>query len=300
MPLYRSIKQLFLHLFTPQESNNYKAKTLHVDYLYLYLIGALLLTFTIKNIGPYFNNVLGFATDITIPKLLELTNQMRTQQSLPQLTYNQTLAEAAQKKAADMFAKNYWAHFAPDGTSPWNFILNSGYQYEYAGENLAKNFLFSQGVVDDWMNSPTHRQNLLKREYAEVGFAIVNGVLNGEETTMVVQMFATPLTGTVNTAQQPIEQTHPQKVQEIPIQTVEKKAIVLGKENKKPQVNLLPFSINATYVFILFFTFVLLADFYISSKMQIIKIGGKHMAHLMFIGFILLSIVFILKNGAII
>jgi len=301
MAQFNRLKQFVLHFFTPQESNNFKAKTLHVDYLSFYLIGALLLVFTVKNIGPYFNNVLGFATDITTSKLFELTNKEREKKSLSDLQYNNELAQAAEKKAQDMFSKNYWAHFAPDGTTPWSFILNSGYQYEYAGENLAKNFLFSQGVVDAWMNSPTHRENILKKEYTEVGYAIVNGMLNGEETTLVVQMFATPL-HKVTSVQTP-EKTFPQPAIQPNIQTQKVSndvPIVLGNESVKPKINLLPFSINATYIFIFFFSMVLIADFYVASKLQIIKTGSKHTAHLIFIGFILLSILFILKNGAII
>lgn len=281
-----NLKKIFLHFFTPQESNNYKAKTLQIDFLSFYLMVALLLAFTVKNIGPYVNNVLGFATDITTPKLFDLSNKEREKQSLPLLQYNKELAEAAQKKAGDMFAKDYWAHFAPDGTTPWSFMLSSGYQYEYAGENLAKNFLFSQGVVDAWMNSPTHKENILRKEYTEVGYGVVNGILNGEETTLVVQMLGTPLNKSLSLNKQDV--IYPVTVSSA------------GNGVKGVQaINLLPFSINGTYVFIFFFSLVLIADFYIASKLYIVKIGGKHMAHLIFLGFILLSVLFIIKNGAI-
>src|SRR5262249_8899486 len=49
----------------------------------------------------------------------------------------------------------------------------------------------SSGVVDAWMASPSHRDNLMKPTYREVGFAVVNGNLLGEDTTLVVQMFGT-------------------------------------------------------------------------------------------------------------
>src|SRR4030065_255642 len=127
--------------------------------------------------GPFgqFKNILGYATDINMPALYQLVNEQRQNNNLPPLTYNEKLAQAAYGKAQDMFTKNYWAHYAPDGATPWNFILASGYQYEYAGENLAKNFLFSQNVLDAWMASPSHRENILRKDYNEVGFAIVNG-----------------------------------------------------------------------------------------------------------------------------
>lgn len=294
-----NIKKFLSHFFTPQETNNYKARSLHVDFLSFYLIGAILLAFTVKGIGPYFNNVLGFATDITVDKLFQLTNEERVKDSLPPLQYNQQLAEAAKKKAADMFAKNYWSHYAPDGTTPWEFILGSGYHYEYAGENLAKNFLFSDGVVTAWMNSPTHRANILRKDYTEVGYAIANGMLNGEETTLVVQMFGKPLVAT----SADIHASQPAKAMPLPTAVPEPVKqngdAVLGKDTAKPKATLLPFSFDATYVFMFFFTATLIADFYLASRLNLVKLGGKHVAHLIFLGFIILSIVFIIKNGAI-
>ena len=68
-----------------------------------------------------------------------------------------------------MFSKNYWAHFAPDGsTSPWDFIHQSGYNYIFAGENLAKGFTDANSVVAAWMNSPSHRENILSNKYKDV------------------------------------------------------------------------------------------------------------------------------------
>ena len=45
-----------------------------------------------------------------------------------------------------------------------------------------------------WMNSPTHRDNVLRKDFTEVGFAVVDGTLGGEQTTLVVQMFGKPST----------------------------------------------------------------------------------------------------------
>ncbi len=131
----KKITDFLHHLLIPKEENNYRAKALHTDFLTYYLVIALFLTFTFKQLG--LSNVLGFATDITVDKLYQLTNQQREKNSLPDLTYNDKLSAAAAKKAADMFAKNYWAHYGPDGETPWDFIMGSGYSYEFAGENLA-------------------------------------------------------------------------------------------------------------------------------------------------------------------
>ena len=88
-----------------------------------------------------------------------------------------------------MFAKNYWAHVSPDGTTPWVFIKSAGYSYVYAGENLARGYNTSQDVVTAWMASPEHKQNMLSSNYQNVGFAIVTGNLTGEDTVLVVEMF---------------------------------------------------------------------------------------------------------------
>ncbi|MDP2671529.1 MAG: CAP domain-containing protein [bacterium] len=134
--------------------------------------------------------VLGFATNIYQNEVISLTNEQRISNGVRGLKESALLDQAAQKKAADMFAKDYWAHFAPDGTSPWHFFDIVGYKYSAAGENLARDFQTSEGVVQGWMNSPSHKENLLNKNYTEIGVAVVNGSLQGEQTTLVVQLFA--------------------------------------------------------------------------------------------------------------
>lgn len=296
----KKLLNFFHHFFIPKEENNYRAKALHTDFLTYYLLMALFFTFVVKQTN--LSNVLGFATDISVPKLYQLTNDQRIKNGLSSLTYNDKLANAAAKKAQDMFNRNYWSHYGPNGTTPWDFILGANYQYEYAGENLAKNFLFSQGVVDAWMNSPTHRENILRNNYSEVGLAVVNGVLNGEQTTLVVQMFGKPLGSTVTqNANNPPTQTQSQPaiqpvITQVPIpQTV---PAVLAKESNRPSLSLASLSLNTNLIFLGFLMLALLLDFYFASKMNIIRIGGKNMAHLIFVGFIIIGLVF-LTRGAI-
>ncbi len=276
----------FHHLFVPKEENNFRSKALHTDFLTYYLVFALLLTIGSKRLN--LTNVLGFATDITVEKLYQLTNGERQKNGLATLSYNDKLSQAAAKKAADMFVKNYWAHYGPDGASPWDFILSSGYKYEYAGENLAKNFLFSQGVVDAWMNSSTHRENILKSDYSEVGFAIVNGVLNGEETTLVVQMFGKPMTTTIaNNAPPP-----PVAAKEVETKPVKEEVV----SQPKILANTSKVSLNINYIFLLFLALALMMDFYFSVKFNIIRIGGKNIAHLIFIAFLILGLTFFVRG----
>jgi hypothetical protein len=155
----------------------------------LFLLALLYISYAITVSMP---NVLGYAEDINISELLSDTNKMREDRGLNKLTMNNQLSRAAEAKANDMFAKNYWAHTSPDGKEPWDFIIASGYDYLYAGENLAVDFNKSQSVVNAWYDSPSHRENLLNSKYTEIGFAVVNGELEGRKTTLVVQMFGYP------------------------------------------------------------------------------------------------------------
>ncbi len=295
------------HLFIPHERNNFRAKALHINFLTFYLLLAVLFTFTVKFIYGKSGDILGYATDISVDKLYQLTNTTRQQNQLSTLEYNEQLAQAAQKKAADMFTKNYWSHFAPDGKTPWDFILSSGYQYEFAGENLAKNFLFSQGVVDAWMNSPSHRENILKKDYSQVGFAVVNGILNGEETTLVVQMFGKPLS--VPIAKQPevrpqtVEAQAPIITQPAQITAVEQKPaiqgqpVILAQKTIPSSNNIIQLSLNSSLIFLTFLIAALILDFYFAARLRIIRVTGKNMAHIIFIGFIVVGILLLTKGA---
>ncbi|MEK7177208.1 MAG: CAP domain-containing protein [Patescibacteria group bacterium] len=275
------IKTFIHRLFVPHEENNFRAKSLHTDFLTVYLVIAFLMMMVFKQ--GNIHDILGFATDISVDKLYQLTNEERQKNNLPLLTLNSTLSLAAQKKAENMFQENYWSHYSPDGKTPWDFMLGAGYKYEYAGENLAKNFLFSNGVVDAWMNSATHRDNLLKKEYTEVGYAIVNGILNGEQTTLVVQEFGKPMSGAF--APPSVEASEP-------VGIVVQKAV-------QPKVSPLKFSFNFNVIFMMFLIMALALDFYFASKFNIIRIGGKNTAHLLFIIFVLIGL-FMSTIGAII
>ncbi len=281
----KKIASLLHHFFIPKPENNFKAKSIHADFLSYYLLLALVITFSFKSVRGHFTDVLGFATDITVEKLYQLTNQEREKNGLTDLSYNEKLAAAAKLKAEDMFSKNYWAHYAPTGTTPWDFILASGYKYEYAGENLAKNFLFSNGVVDAWMKSPTHRENVLRKEYSEVGFAVVNGVLNGEETTLVVQMFGRPMTPELAPVQ--------------PLVKAVEKPVVLAKETSEKKINLFDLSYGFNLVFIVFLIVALGLDFYFAAKFNIVRVSGKNLAHLIFAGFIVVGLLVFFTKGAI-
>ena len=183
------MKLFFKNLFVPHEGNNYKGKFLHHTTLLSIVFFFVLSTFLLKTLNSSYPQVLGISTDITSEQLLVLLNQERQKDNLETLNLNPELSAAARNKANDMFSKNYWAHNSPDGKTPWNFIKDSGYVYVYAGENLARGFTTSADVTKAWMESQSHKENMLSPNYSDVGFAVVSGKLDGEETVLVVEEF---------------------------------------------------------------------------------------------------------------
>lgn len=119
-------------------------------------------------------------------------NMERAIAGLPRLKHSDPLYRSACNKAQDMIAHNYWSHDSPDGVTPWYWVKNADYQYQNIGENLAKGFAGPKETVQGWMNSPTHKENLLG-DYTEQGICAVKGELQGAETTLVVQHLGTPL-----------------------------------------------------------------------------------------------------------
>ncbi|HSW37527.1 MAG TPA: CAP domain-containing protein [Candidatus Saccharimonadales bacterium] len=118
--------------------------------------------------------------------LVALTNQQRQEQGLAPLHIDPKLVSSAHAKASDMFANNYWSHNSPSGVEPWYFIQQSNYKYIRAGENLAKDFQSDEAVMEGWMNSPSHRKNILNPDYQDIGIAVEEGQLLGAETTLIV------------------------------------------------------------------------------------------------------------------
>lgn len=135
--------------------------------------------------------------------LTDLTNADRAQLGLSPLTVNPVLTAAAQAKADDMVAKGYFSHTSPEGVDPWHWFQVAGYEFSYAGENLAVDFSDSADVNAAWMASPTHRENILDPHYTEVGIALAQGMYQGRLTTFVVQEFGTPGTATARSTTVP-------------------------------------------------------------------------------------------------
>lgn len=259
--------------------------------LYSLFVGVSMLSFTF--LARQSGIVLGYATDIYVNEIINLTNDARRSQGLSELKLNDSLSQAAQAKAEDMFEDDYWAHIAPDGTTPWVFIEQSGYHFYSAGENLARDFDSSSAVVQAWMDSPSHRDNLLG-SYSEIGVAVVDGNLAGNETTLVVQMFGTTRGGVAATAptEASVEVTPVAITSETAGLSVEEGS---AEKNSTPESQIVPkFRTNLSEVtknsVMLFaaFLFVLFGlDLLIVSRKGLIRVSGNNIAHLSLLVFLL-------------
>ena len=305
-----NLQEWIKHCFVPRTSNNQRARALHPFSLLVYLIVLVLLQTGLQSLHTLKPEVLGYATNITVEELYRITNEKRFEAGLPPLQLNPKLSQAAQMKAADMYNQNYWAHKAPDGTTPWQFILQAGYQYLVAGENLAKNFTDSRSVVEAWMRSPSHRDNILKPEFQDVGFAVVDGKLLGEETTLVVQMFG-KAKGSVDRIvynQPPVVTTTPQPTlfpTQPPLATVATPTPlpsiatyeVAGVRNN-PLLDLRSLKRQISIFMLLFLMGVLLIDGYFVYTQRKVRIAGRNWAHIIFI-LAILGIIYFAQNGSI-
>lgn len=275
-----------LHLFIPHHKNNHQPKVLHTSSL-LTLFGVLVMTQSLISVLSVLKpKILGFATNINPEKIIVLTNNQRLQNDQTPLSVSSKLNQAALAKAADMFANNYWAHTSPNGTEPWYFISQADYQYRHAGENLARDFENSSEVVSAWMLSPSHKKNILDPRFENIGVAVVNGIINNQKTTLVVQMFATG---------------SPQNQTPV-LGTAEFITKAYASQNNLPanSLNMAVSSFTLSKIISLSFIVLLLVtlglDWFFVFRKKIIRISGKSWAHATFLTAILIVII-IIKHG---
>lgn len=193
----KRLYQRILLTFVPHDGNDFQP---HLIRRYGLLV-VLLLVIGVQVAYDFSQNgsVLAENANVSQEALLREANKAREEENLTDLNLNEKLNEAAYMKAKDMFDRQYWGHNAPDGTEPWHWLIEAGYGYTKAGENLAKNFYTAEAVTAAWMESTDHRKNILDAEYTEAGFAVVSGELRGEPTTIVVAHYGRPVsTGVVS------------------------------------------------------------------------------------------------------
>jgi uncharacterized protein YkwD len=128
--------------------------------------------------------------ELTRDAIIILTNNARAVNGLPPLAGNKLLNSIAESRAKDMLEKQYFAHVSPTGQQASDIAQSIGYHYKIIAENIGSgDFYTNQKIVDGWMQSPGHRDNILSTEVQEIGAAVLKGKMKGVETYITVQIF---------------------------------------------------------------------------------------------------------------
>ena len=128
---------------------------------------------------------------LTKTGVIKWTNSQRAKYGLPLLKENLKLDASAQLKVEDMFKNQYFGHTSPSGTEIGDLADRVGYEFLSIGENLALgNFENDEVLIQAWMDSPGHRENILNKNYTEIGVAVIKGTFEGKTTWLAVQHFA--------------------------------------------------------------------------------------------------------------
>ena len=158
------------------------------------MLGMITLSFVMSNLWAMWWHKSDWLVATVLPAVVvDLTNQSRVEADTVRLSRNSLLDKAARMKAEHMAEEGYFAHYSPTGVTPWHWFTEVGYNYQYAGENLAVHFTDSEAVVESWLNSPSHRDNIINNSFTEIGVGTAKGRYQGYETVFVVQMFGTPV-----------------------------------------------------------------------------------------------------------
>ena len=187
------MKELLKDLFVPCKENGFKPRVLETQFFFILL--GLLVGLKILTLVSFWDNFgATIFNQVSQADLYVLTNEARASNGVGKLEVSSRLEAVAQLKLADMFQDNYFAHTSPSGVDPWVWFGKANYDYKLAGENLAMSFMSSDEVLKAWLNSESHRKNLLLSDFQEIGIAVGSGMINDQQTVAVVQVFGTPRT----------------------------------------------------------------------------------------------------------
>lgn len=113
--------------------------------------------------------------------IYKLTNDVRRKNGLPALTNERALCGIARKHSEDMLTRKYFSHVDPDGKAPHERIIRDyPYPLQATGENIygcdgsepLETDLLARIMVDSWMSSPGHRQNILNPAFTDIGIGV--------------------------------------------------------------------------------------------------------------------------------
>lgn len=214
-----------LNYLVPSRGNAYRPHLLKKQWLLFFL--TMVLTAEGVFVGSTLLKQSGieFLAAVVPGEVIAFTNVERIGEGLSLTAEHALLSKAAQAKAEDMAKNGYFAHVGPDGKEPWAWIGEAGYLYRYAGENLAVRFVESKDVVEAWMASPSHRANIVKPMYTDIGVGVAEGLYEGRPATFVVQYFGAPREAIVASAAPAVPVVDLDTGEEIPPQTTSEPAV---------------------------------------------------------------------------
>ena len=188
-------KGTFKDLFIPHAGNGYLPHSLKPKRLLFHALTVVAMKAVVVVFILFYPLSAWLSPDLAlveVKKIIELTNGLRSAVSLPALIENRQLAQAAWQKVEDMVLNNYFAHVSPAGLGLKTWLNKISYKFAMAGENLAVGFSSADEVVAAWKNSPTHYQNIIDKDFKEIGVAMADGSLNSVETIFIAQYFGAP------------------------------------------------------------------------------------------------------------
>lgn len=178
----------FTSFFIASEENGYRPPVLSYRAFLAYALILILLRLVLGILPAQ-------SAAVESAALMNLINQERQRRNFGALLEHPNLLSAASTKAQDMIDRDYFAHVDPDGNYVWPAIIKAGYfPYKILGENLAIDFATAEGMVKAWIDSPTHRANLLHPEFIHQGLAALYGDYQGRYTNLTASLFGAPPT----------------------------------------------------------------------------------------------------------
>lgn len=132
-----------------------------------------------ETVALHFSETKGTVDEEAEDAMLTLVNEQRKLAGVQSVSFDPALREVARQHSQDMFARGYFSHYTPEGTSPFDRMDKQDIQYTYAGENLAlapSTDLAMQGL----MNSPGHRSNILNPHFNKIGIGVIDGGIYGK------------------------------------------------------------------------------------------------------------------------
>jgi uncharacterized protein YkwD len=141
-------------------------------------------------ISPGVSQTYSGQEELSSAAIIALTNKVRAEQGLSPLLENILLNDIAKERVQDMFQKQYIAHISPTGEGATDAAQKIGYRYRLLAENIGSGtFINNQKVLNNWMQSPGHRKNILSSDTNEIGVSIEKGMMKEQLTWVAVQIF---------------------------------------------------------------------------------------------------------------